>query len=130
MRTSLLTHPVARRAGWAAILAALLIAAVALSGLGPRPAPAAPVLRINANPPVHQTAPESFDRQPGAAVSITGDSVETQSPTDAPIGMVEPDRAIVNAGGVSGGVLGDRDGGAGGGVKRAGGARAGVDMRD
>jgi hypothetical protein len=84
-------------------LLALLLAAVALSRLGP--APAAAVLRINANPPVHQTAPESLGQAPGAVISIADDGVET-------------DGATVNAGALPGGVT------------RAGGLAGGVDGRD
>ena len=111
MPTSLLTQPAARRARLAALLAALLIAVAALSRLGPTPAPAAPVFGSDAIPAVHQTAPEPFDRGPITAVSITGDSVNAQSPPGAPGGVVEPDPATVRAGGSPGGVLGDRAGG-------------------
>jgi hypothetical protein len=120
MQTSLLTHPVRRAAISVALLiavVALLIAVVVLFRLGPAPAPVAPVLGADAIPAVHQTAPESADWEPGAVVSITGDSVATQSPADAPIGMVEPDRATVNAGGAMGGVdMRHRAGGAAGGI--------------
>jgi hypothetical protein len=108
MPTPLLIHPVARRAAWAAILAALVIVVMTLFALGSRPAPAAPILGRDAVPAVHQAAPGSSVGQPGAALSVTGASVETRSPADPPIGMVEPDRTTISAGGVSGGVLGDR----------------------
>ena len=128
MSTPSMSPLITRRALGAAALAALLLAAVGLARLGP--APAMPTFGSDPIPAVHQPSAGAADWRPVAPAPLTGDGAETRPSADPSSGTVEPDGATVRAGGSPGGVLGDRAGGALGGVTRAGGLNGGVVLRN